>query len=151
MILTPEIKNAIEKSVLCWLATSSHDNIPNVSPKEIFCHHEDEFLLIANIASPNSVKNIKSNPNICVSVLDILVQKGYQLKGTAEIVTQGESEFNSLHEILYKIAGDRFPFSSITKIKLESAKPILAPSYLLYPNETTEAGQIENAKKAYKL
>lgn len=36
MKLTKEVKQAIEANILCWLASSSEENIPNVSPKEIF-------------------------------------------------------------------------------------------------------------------
>jgi len=151
MILTTAMKKSINDSVLCWLASSDLDHQPNVSPKEIFCHFNDEFILIANIASPGSVKNIKINPNICVSVLDILVQKGYQLKGTAEIIDQSQAEFEILKAPLYKLAGDQFPFNSLIKIKVKSAKQILAPSYLLYPDSTSEAAQIDLAKKAYNL
>jgi len=151
MLLTPAIKKSIKESVLCWLATASTEGIPNVSPKEIFCHFADQYFLIANIASPSSLKNIKTNPNICVSVLDILVQKGYQLKGTAEIITSGHEEYNNLKTPLYEMAGEKFPFTSLTKIKVNSAKEILAPSYQLYPDTTTESQQISMAKKAYGL
>jgi len=61
MKLGKEIKEAIDSSVLCWLATSSKENIPNVSPKEIYTHYKDEFIIVANIASPQTVKNIKEN------------------------------------------------------------------------------------------
>ena len=47
-------------SVLCWLATVDDHGMPNVSPKEIFCCHGERELLIANIASPQSVRNIKA-------------------------------------------------------------------------------------------
>lgn len=151
MEISADIKQAINKSVLCWLATSSLDNIPNVSPKEIFCLTDDQLFLIANIASPSSIKNIEVNPNICVSVLDILVQKGYKLKGTAEIIKKGNPNFSKLKKPLFDMAGEKFPFNSLIKITLETAKEILAPSYQFYPNETTEQGQIENAKKAYNL
>jgi len=151
MILSQVIKKSIEESVLCWLATASSDNQPNVSPKEIFCHFEDEYFLVANIASPNTIKNIKANSNICVSVLDILIQKGYQLKGNAQIIEDGHQEYDKLKEPLYAMAGEKFPFNSLTKIKIESAKAILAPSYLLYPDTTTESQQIENARKTYNL
>ena len=72
MFLSPEIKECIDKSVLCWLATSSEENIPNVSPKEMFTHYQDEFIIVANIASPQTVKNIKQNPNVCISFIEIL-------------------------------------------------------------------------------
>ena len=151
MHLTESIKDCLDKSVLCWLASCSPDLIPNVSPKEIFTHIDQEFIIITNIASPKTIKNIKANPNICISAINILVQKGYQLKGNAEIITKKDPTFESLYAPLYKLAGDKFPFSSIIKMKLDSAKEILAPSYILYPDSTTEKDQIENAKKIYGL
>ena len=59
------------KSVLCWLATADAQGQPNVSPKEIFAIYDSANMLIANIASPTSVRNIESNPRVCVSFIDI--------------------------------------------------------------------------------
>lgn len=148
MKLTAEVKKYIKKSVLCWLATSSKDNTPNVSPKEIFNHYKDDCIIIANIASPQTVRNIKENKNVCVSFIDVLVQKGFQVKGKAKIVSTGDIEFAEMERILTKMTGGNFPFATITKIKLEEVKPIIAPKYVLYP-ETTEEQQIESAKEAY--
>ena len=150
MQLTEAIKQSIDRSVLCWLATSSADNIPNVSPKEAFNYYGEDQIIIANIASPQTIKNIKQNNQVCISFIDILVQKGFQLKGTAEIIEKSHPEFAAMKQVLLKMIGDKFPFSSITCIRIESAKPIIAPSYFLYP-DTTEAQQIESAKKAYNL
>ena len=148
MELTTAIKASIEKSVLCWLATSSQDHIPNVSPKEIFHHFGNNSLIIANIASPQTIRNIRQNEQVCVSFIDILVQKGYQLKGRARIVTRKDAEFPEMENVLSKMTGGKFPFATLTAITIESAKEIIAPRYLLYP-ETTEAEQIESAKKTY--
>ncbi|WP_203256351.1 pyridoxamine 5'-phosphate oxidase family protein [Hyunsoonleella ulvae] len=145
--MNKDIKKYIDSSVLCWLATVSKDNIPNVSPKEVFTYHEDT-IIIANIASPQSAKNIKHNNNICLSFIDILVQKGYQIKGNAEIIHKTYPEFKTLAQPLLKITEGKFPFSSIFKISVKSVKPIIAPKYVLYP-ETTEAAQIKSAKKTY--
>ncbi|MFD2725718.1 pyridoxamine 5'-phosphate oxidase family protein [Hyunsoonleella rubra] len=145
--MNDDIKKYIHQSVLCWLATSSEDNIPNVSPKEIFAYFGDA-IIIANIASPQSVRNIKQNPNICVSFIDILVQKGFQLKGEATILTKLDDDFSAMEAELLKLTEGKFPFSEIIKVDINSSKPIIAPKYLLYP-ETTEAEQIESAKCAY--
>ncbi|EAR02823.1 pyridoxamine 5'-phosphate oxidase family protein [Maribacter sp. HTCC2170] len=150
MELTSKIKEAINKSVLCWLATVSGENIPNVSPKEIFSFYGKDKIIIANIASPQTVRNIKQNENVCISFIDILVQKGYQIKGKAKIVTKSDSDFMEMEQILIKMTGDKFPFSTITRISAEYIKPIIAPKYILYP-ETTEQEQVESAKKAYGL
>lgn len=145
--LTEEIKAAIDDSVLCWLATSSADNIPNVSPKEIFCFFEDH-IIIANIASPQTVKNIRVNKNVCISFIDILKQKGFQLKGIAEIIENSSKDFSRMEKVLLHLTEGKFPFATITKITIISSKPIIAPKYLLYPH-TTEQEQIESAKKSY--
>ena len=148
MKLTEDIKAAISDSVLCWLATSSTDNMPNVSPKEIFNCIEDDTIIVANIASPQTVKNIRANKNVCISFIDVLKQKGFQLKGEAKIVVKSSSAFSNMEKVLLLLTKGNFPFATITKITVTDAKPIIAPKYLLYPN-TTEQEQIESAKKSY--
>ena len=148
MALTDEIKKYIDQSVLCWLATVSADNIPNVSPKEIFNYFGKDRIIIANIASPQSIRNIKQNANVCVSFIDILVQKGFQITGKARIIKETDSEFSEMEKVLLKMTGGKFPFKTITEIFIEQAKPILAPRYVLYP-ETNEKDQIDSAKKTY--
>ncbi len=143
-------KEYIEKSILCWLASSSSENIPNVSPKEIFTYYGNESIIIANIASQQSVKNIKENPNVCVSFIDILIQKGYQLKGTAEIIKPTDNTWNNFEKPLLEMTQGKYPFASIIKVIIHSSKQIIAPKYLLYP-ETTEEDQILSAKKIYGL
>ena len=150
MELTEEVKEYISRSVLCWLATSSSDNVPNVSPKEIFNYFGTDRIIVANIVSPQTVKNIRQNENVCVSFIDILVQKGFQVKGIARIVRKTDAEFAEMESKLVEMTGGNFPFATITAIEVEQVKPIIAPSYILYPT-TTEQEQIESAKKAYRI
>ena len=145
--MNQELKNSIEKSVLCWLATSTSSGEPNVSPKEVFAAYGD-FILVANIASPNTVKNIKQNKYVCISFINILVQKGYQVKGEAEIIDSKTEEYQKMEAVLLKLTQGKFPFQSITKINIKQTKPIIAPRYLFYP-ETTEQLQIESALETY--
>lgn len=150
MELNKEIKDYINRSVLCWLATTSTENVPNVSPKEIFNHFGTDKIIIANIASPQTVRNIRQNENVCVSFIDILVQKGFQLKGTARIIKKTGTDFLEMEKILTEMTGGNFPFATITEIKVKHVKPIIAPKYILYP-ETTEKEQIESAKRLYGI
>ncbi len=55
-----------------------------------------------------------------------------------------------MESLILEMTGGEYPCVTITEITLLSAKPIIAPRYLLYP-ETTEAQQIESAKKVYGL
>lgn len=150
MLLSPKIKASITSSVLCWLATADQDGQPNVSPKEIFTFRGDDQLIIANIASPQTVKNIRQQPLVAVSFIDILVQKGYQLKGKAQILGKEDAAFAKLAAPLEKMTGGKFPFATLTLITIEQVKPIIAPRYLLYP-ETTEEAQVRAAKKQYGM
>ena len=148
MELTPELKEYMDRSVLCWLATVSGENEPNVSPKEIFTYYGTDKIIVANIVSPQTVQNITKNDNVCLSFIDILVQKGFKVRGKAKIIKKSCPDFSEMQSVLTAMTAGQFPFTSITVITVDEVKPILAPRYVFYP-ETTEVEQIENAKKAY--
>jgi predicted pyridoxine 5'-phosphate oxidase superfamily flavin-nucleotide-binding protein len=105
---------------------------------------------VANIASPQTVLNIKHSKNVCISFIDILLQKGFQLKGKARIIEKTKSYFLQMKKVLTEMTGGNLPFSTITEITLEQVKSIIAPKYILYP-ETTEKEQIESAKNIYGI
>lgn len=150
MKLTPEIADLMERSVLCWLATVSEGGMPNVSPKEIFRPYGDNQIIIANIASPQTVRNIRQQSQVCISFIDVLVQKGYQIKGDAYVAGASYPEYQEMKQSLEEMTKGKFPFSTITVIEVQSVKPILAPSYQFFP-DTKEADQIEAAKRRYGL
>jgi len=149
-ILNDDIRDYIKKSVLCWLATSSLDYEPNVSPKEVFMAYGSDSIIIANIASPQSERNIKENGKVCISFVDILVQKGYKLKGGASIISSSDEGFETMKMALEQITHGKYPFSNIIRVEIKKSKQILAPSYMLYPDETL-ASRVESAKRAYGL
>ncbi|KZN62106.1 hypothetical protein N473_21410 [Pseudoalteromonas luteoviolacea CPMOR-1] len=147
-MFTEEVKSSIQQSVLCWLATVDKEGCPSVSPKEVFVSYKDSELLIANIASANSVRNIKYNDNVCVSCVDVFTQKGFGLYGTASHVARSDSNFPLLFKEIEPITGEKYPVAGVIHIVVNKVKPIVAPSYKLFPN-ITEAEQIKNAKNTY--
>jgi len=147
MMLTNRVKTYIKKSVLCWLATVDAQGQPNVSPKEIFTHHKD-IILIANIASPNTIKNIKQNKKVALSFINILIQKGFQVHGDATLLVEEDMGFDEYSKILIPMLGEKFKMQGIIKIQPFYIRPILAPSYQFYP-ETKEDEQVEAARKQY--
>ena len=147
-MLTKEIKKYIEQSVLCWLATSNKKAEPNVSPKEIFLRYDDTKILIANIASPKTIRNIKENPQVCISFINVFVQKGYKVKGQARIIKKNSSDWTKKILPLKKMAGEKFSIQSIIEIEATAIEPIIAPSYRFYP-ETKEQEKIKEAMKTY--
>ena len=149
-MLNSETKSYIDKSILCWLATSDSENEPNVSPKEMFTYFGDNTLLIAHLASPNSINNIKDNPKVCVSFVDIFIQKGFKIKGLARLIDKQDKEFSEKVKPLTDLFTDNFPIKSVIEIDIKKVERIQAPSYFLYP-DTTEQSQIESAMTTYKV
>jgi len=108
-----------------------------------------KIMVIAHIASPISVRNIQQNPKVCVSLIDIFVQKGWKLIGHAQYVNASDEAFHAFAEPLLGMVGDKFNIQAVLVVKVEQAHPILAPSYRFYPDSTTEEGQMDTAMKAY--
>lgn len=147
-MLTPDIKIAIEECVLCWLATVDSLGDPSVSPKEVFASYGDRYLLIANIASAGSVRNILCNPSVCVSLIDIFKQKGFKLRGRARIIQPGEDDYGEKLQPLLALAGPAFTIINIIEVDILQSRAIVAPRYLFYP-ATTEAEQMAAAMHTY--
>jgi uncharacterized protein len=148
-MLNKEVIKYINQSVLCWLATSDKDNFPNVSPKEMFTHFQDK-ILIANLASPNSVSNIAENNKVCVSFVDVFVQKGFKIKGHAKIISKNDIDFETKVKPLIDLYSNKFLIHAVIEITVQKVVPIQAPSYFLYP-EITEENQIASAMDTYNV
>lgn len=148
-LITTEVRESVERSVLCWLATSDEHGQPNVSPKEVFAVVDSQNIVVANIASPQSAKNIRENQKICLSFVDVFVQKGFKIIGTATELKPSVPEYLRWVEPLLAMAGDRYPIHSVFAVRAIAVEPIVAPSYRLYPSETTEESQVQSALRTY--
>jgi uncharacterized protein len=146
-LLSQELKDHLSRSVLCWLATIDHDGFANVSPKEIFIAI-DQNILIAHVASPVSVRNIKSNPKVCVSFVDVFSQRGFKVTGHASILEPNDHGFDQIAAPLKKIATEKFPVKAVIVVEPIRIARILAPRYNLFA-DTTEAAQVARAIKTY--
>jgi uncharacterized protein len=148
MMLPPDQHQAIAECVLCWLATADAQGQPNVSPKEMFVCLPEGILLIANLASPHTMRNLAANPRVCVSLVNIFTQKGFKLKGQAQVIEKGHPSFPEKAARLTAKFSDRYPILSLIEVTIAQVATIKAPSYFLFP-ETTEASQVANAMRTY--
>ena len=150
-VMTDAVRQAAQRSVLCWLATVDAKGQPNVSPKEVWAIADDRHVVVANIASPMSVRNIWQRPQVCLSFVDVLVQKGFKLQGCARELLPGDADYARWAAPVLAMAGDRIPVRSVLLIAVDAVQPIVAPSYWLFPETTTEASQIKAARRSYGL
>lgn len=148
-LLTSAVKESARRSVLCWLATADENGQPNVSPKEIFSVTDNDHIVVANIASPGTAKNIRVNATVCLSFIDVFVQKGFKVIGIATDVKPSSPEFSKLVAPLRAMVIDRFPIRSVFVIRAIAIERIISPSYRFHPNATTEESQIQSAFSTY--
>ena len=137
MELTAQMRQAIDEAVLCWLATASRDGAPNVSPKEVFGTVGGD-IVIADIASPRSVRNIAGNERVSVAVLDVFAQEGWSFSGRATLVRPGADEFTALAAPLEAMTGGQYVIRSVIRVAVEGAQRIVAPSSWVFPDRPAE-------------
>jgi predicted pyridoxine 5'-phosphate oxidase superfamily flavin-nucleotide-binding protein len=150
-LLNESVREAARRSVLCWLATVDAEGQPNVSPKEVWTISDDLHVVVAHIASPISARNIAQHPQVCLSFVDVFVQKGFKLIGRAREVRAADPEFSAWAAPLLAMVGQRFTIQSVLVVHVKSVSAIVAPSYRFYPYDTTEASQVASAMQAYNV
>jgi predicted pyridoxine 5'-phosphate oxidase superfamily flavin-nucleotide-binding protein len=150
-LLNESVREAARRSVLCWLATVDAEGQPNVSPKEVWTIADEQHVVVAHIASPISARNIAQHPQVCLSFVDVFVQKGFKLLGRAREVLADDPEFATWAKPLLAMVGQRFTIQSVLVIQVQSVAAIVAPSYRFYPDDTTEASQVASGMRAYNV
>lgn len=134
----PDWTKDLSDIVLCWLATSDASGQPSVSPKELFIAPDPNRLWIAEIASPRSMRNIRANPKVCVSILDVFAQRGHKLYGSATVEDPDSELFQTAGAALQAKAGDAFTVRHVIAVDVDRALPIVAPSYLKTPHPSAD-------------
>ena len=89
MVSIPKYVQEFFPGKMAWVATATREGVPNVTPKGSLKLLDEHHVLFADLFSLKTRKNLLENSKIAVTVADAATAKGYQLKGTAEIVTSG--------------------------------------------------------------
>lgn len=128
-IINQDMIDVIESSKLMFVATVRADGTPNVSPKGSVRVLDGEHLIFADIASPQTVANLRARPSIEVNAVDFLRRRGYRFRGTAEILEPGDRDFDWMAGWLLESNGDGVPCHHAIKIKVSEAAELLSPAY----------------------
>jgi len=118
-ILTEEMKEAVRKQRLGYVATVCPDGTPNLSPKGSTTVWDDDHLVFADVRSPGTVQNLQRNPAVEINVVDPSARKGYRFKGVATVLTDGQL-FQKILDF-YKQNGVTHPIRSAVLVKVERA------------------------------
>ena len=113
--LPEEAKRIISGVVPAFVATASKNGKPNVSPKGSFRVLDDEHVVFAEIASPQTIANIRENPQVSVLVFDPDTWGGCRISGKAQIIESGEL----LDSFKAQFAPLKMEVHSVVKVKVE--------------------------------
>jgi len=87
--LSSEMRAMFERQ-LSVIATASKDGTPNIGPKGSMHVFDDETLAYSEGTGEKTLRNLQQNPKVAVMVVDREKTDGYQIKGTAELLTSGD-------------------------------------------------------------
>ena len=128
--LTADMQRVVDQQRLGFVATVTPDGRPNLSPKGTTVVWDDEHLMFADIASPGTVANLVSNPNVEINVVDPIVRKGYRFRGLATVHRAGEGFERGLavlREHGSTIGRERV--RSIVVVEVTDASAVVSPAY----------------------
>ena len=88
MRLIDEMKEMVERLRLCYVATVTPDGKPNLSPKGSLKVWDDETVVFADIASPGTMRNLRSNPSIEINLVVLLgtTQQSFRVRAVYRIL-----------------------------------------------------------------
>jgi predicted pyridoxine 5'-phosphate oxidase superfamily flavin-nucleotide-binding protein len=127
--LTDDMKRLVEAQ-LGFVATVCPDGTPNLSPKGSTAVWDDDHLVFADLRSPGTVENLRSNASIEINVVDQLVRKGYRFKGTSVVYTEGDVFEQGVQ--FYERRGTvraRERIRGIVIVTVERALSVTSPAY----------------------
>ena len=104
---------------MAWVATAAPDGMPNTTPKGSVKIIDDEHLVFADLFSRKTRENLKANPKVAVTVIDAETHKGYQIKGSAEMLESGPL-FEKMAEQMKKAPMKLPPLQYVVRITVAS-------------------------------
>jgi predicted pyridoxine 5'-phosphate oxidase superfamily flavin-nucleotide-binding protein len=137
--INEEMRRVVEEQRLGFAATICEDGTANLSPKGTVTVLDDDHLMFADLASPQTVRNLRTNPSIEINVVDPVIRKGFRFKGRGIVLDPGE-RFDQLLERFTSgsraVRDARGRIRHIVVIGVERALPLVSPAY---DDEVTEA------------
>ncbi len=119
MVSIPEYVQAFLPGKLAWVATASRDGVPNVTPKGSLKLLDEHHVIFADLFSLKTRKNLLENKKVAVTIVDAATGKGYQLKGTAEVIDSGPL-FEDVSKKLKESPKRLPPLRHVVKITVEA-------------------------------
>lgn len=126
-MISQEVKDFLNSQKLGYVASVSSDGMPNISPKGTIFAWTSEILAFADIRSPDTMKNLLTNPNVEINVIDPLLRKGFLFRGSARVIKEGSLFTNILS--YYRENKIKSPINSIVLVDVTHVSAVTSPLY----------------------
>ena len=123
--VTSEVAEMITAQRLCYVATVTPDGRPNLSPKGSLKVLDAQHLAFAEMASPNTIANLRQNAHLEINVVDPFLRRGYRIKGTGEIRHDPD-----LLALVGAGLGHDYPVRAAVHITVSEVRGVYSPVYL---------------------
>ncbi|WP_342641449.1 pyridoxamine 5'-phosphate oxidase family protein [Rhodoligotrophos ferricapiens] len=127
--ITADMQAIIKQAILSFVATVNEDGTPNLSPKASLTV-ANGTLYFADIASPQTIQNLRRSPFIEINVVDIFQRRGYRFKGRASILPPGDDEYLMIADWVRATNGPEYPVDHVVRIETTSISPLLSPAHI---------------------
>jgi predicted pyridoxine 5'-phosphate oxidase superfamily flavin-nucleotide-binding protein len=127
--ITEDMRSIVESAKLGFVATVCEDGSPNLSPKGSVLVYDDEHLVFMDMASPNTVANLRRDPRVEINVVDFLKRRGYRFKGTATFERAGDAGYEWVRQWVLNTHGPEYPCNEAVVIRVDRALPVNSPAY----------------------
>ena len=150
-ILNEDMKRMIRQQRMGFIATVSPEGLPNLSPKGTTAVWDDDHLAFADLGSPDTIRNLRENPDCEINILDYFVRKGYSFKGKGQILTEGDL-FDQIHEsVTANRSGRAYPSGRYVLIQITEANVLVSPGYSSGKTESEMREEWENHWSSVQL
>jgi uncharacterized protein len=119
MVSIPKYVQEFFPGKMGWVATATRDGVPNVTPKGTVKVLDDQHVIFADFFSLKTRQNLEQNAKVAVTVIDMATHTGYQIKGTAEMISTGPF-FDQVAADLKKASAALPPPKYVVKITVEA-------------------------------
>ena len=116
--LTEEMKDGFSKVKIFPFATASKEGVPNVIPIGMCQLVDDETIWVVDNYFLKTRENLEENPKASIFVWGPEVSGCFQIKGDAEIKTEGE-DYEKAHAMA-KSRNDKLPAKALIVLKIIS-------------------------------
>ncbi len=108
-VLNDDMKQMVARLRLCYVATVTPDGRPNLSPQ--------------------TMRNLETNPYVEINMVDPFLRRGYRFKGKVEVFTSGPV-YDEVANELWTREGKQYPANAVVRVAVDTALPVRSPAYV---------------------